>query len=344
MKDQKISPMLSSDIKELAPLILAEIKKSSSVLLHCHPSPDPDSVGSALAMKLIIESLGKKATVIRGDSDIPEAFLHFPGAKDILKKNFFEIDFKDFDLFISVDTASPNQISKLKPVLFPLPIKSIVIDHHLSNLGYADINLIVPTSPATDQIIYLLAKEWNINITSDMAADMFIGLYADTGGLKYQNTSLKSYEIMTDLVRLYPDFSKMILRMENSESPKALAFYGMALDTIEVFLGDKVALSAVSSIQLASKDIKEEDISASSISSMMNNVSSWKIAASLIEIVVGKTRCSFRTNDPENYPVTTLAAAFGGGGHRAAAGATIDTGVEEAKKLIVSKAKELYNL
>ncbi len=328
----------------MASLILTEIKKSSSVLLHCHPSPDPDSVGSALAMKFIIESFGKRVTVIKGDSDIPEAFLHFPGAIDIVKKNFFEVDFKDFDLFISVDTASPNQISKLKPVIFPLPIKSIVIDHHPSNIGYADINLIVPESPATDQIIYLLAKEWDVNITSDMAANMFIGLYADTGGLKYQNTSLKSYEIMTDLVRLYPEFSKIILRMENSESPKALAFYGMALDAIEVFLGDKVALSAVSSIQLATRDIKEEDISSSFISSMMTNVSSWKITASLVEIVPGKTRCSFRTNDPEHYPVTILAGALGGGGHKAAAGATIDTGVEEAKKLIVSKAKELYNL
>src|SRR5579872_6587049 len=101
-----ISPL----IKEKAPLILAEIKKATSILLHCHPSPDPDSVGSALAMKFALESLGKKATIIQGDNDIPRAYMHFPGAQDIVKKNFFELDLTQFDLFIVQDTGGLERI------------------------------------------------------------------------------------------------------------------------------------------------------------------------------------------------------------------------------------------
>ena len=69
---------MTKTIHEKAPLILAEIKKAKHILLHCHPSPDPDSVGSALAMKFAIEQLDREVTLIKGDSDIPETFV-FPG-------------------------------------------------------------------------------------------------------------------------------------------------------------------------------------------------------------------------------------------------------------------------
>ncbi len=336
--------MKSTNLVEMAPIILAEIKKAKSVLLSCHPSPDPDCVGSALAMKFAIESLGIKATVIKGDSEIPQGFMHFPGAKDIVMKNFGEVDLKDYDLYIAADIAAVSQVSRVKPVVFPLPIKSIVIDHHPSNTGFADMNLIVPESPATAQVIYLLAKEWGMNISSEMAANIFVGIYTDTGGLKYSGTTIKTYEIMTDLVSKCPDFSLLIQKMENSESPDKLTLYGLALGSIEVFLNNSLAISTVSNADLVTKKIAETSVSTSIISSMMKVVDQWKIVASLIELEPNKIKCSFRTNDVENYPVGPISSFFGGGGHKAAAGAIINASLEEAKKLIVAKAKELYNL
>src|ERR1035437_6801700 len=106
-------------VKKEAPKILAAIKSANNILLHCHPSPDPDSVGSALAMKFALEQLGKKATVIKGDSVIPQAFMHFPGANDIVQKNFGEVDLKEFDLFISLDAGGLNMISSLRPIIIP---------------------------------------------------------------------------------------------------------------------------------------------------------------------------------------------------------------------------------
>ena len=339
MKKSAFSPTVLAEIK-------AEIKKAKSILLCCHPSPDPDSVGSNLAMKFVLESLGKKVTVIKGDSEIPRGFMHFPGAKDIVAKNFCEVDLKEFDLFILLDIASTNQISKLKETVFPLPIKSISIDHHPSNPGYADLNLIVPEASATGQVLFDLFNEIGVEITPDIAANLFMAIYSDTGGFKYSNASLKTYETVTSLVRIYPGFSSLILRMENSESPEGLAFCGVALDSIEVFLGGKLAISGVSNAKLVEKKITAAGIGGSSISisSMMNTVAEWKVTASLVELTPGKIKCSFRTKDAVNFSVGDLSTALGGGGHKAAAGATISASLEDAKKLIVSKAKELYNL
>ena len=109
---------MTETVKKLAPEILDVIKKSESILLHCHPSPDPDSVGSALAMKFALQSLGKKVTIIAGDSPVPSAFSHFPGFAEIIPKNFFEIDLAAFDLFIIQDSGSLDRISKKAQLFF----------------------------------------------------------------------------------------------------------------------------------------------------------------------------------------------------------------------------------
>ena len=194
MKGNDISPL----IREKAPLILVEIKKAKSILLHCHPSPDPDSVGSALAMKFALESLGKKATVIRGDSEIPQAFMHFPGADQIVPKNFGEVDLKEFDLFISLDTAAIDRISTLGKLEFPASLFVIDIDHHRTNPGFGAINLIESSYPATAQILFDLFKEWGVPITADMAYNLFIGIYTDTGAFKYRETTVKTFAIAAE--------------------------------------------------------------------------------------------------------------------------------------------------
>ena len=195
MNTSDISPI----ILEKAPVILAEIRKANNILLHCHPSPDPDSVGSALAMKFALEQLGKKATVIKGDSEIPQAFMHFPGAKDIVQKNFFEVDLKDFDLFIAVDAGGLVTVSRKGEVVFPPTLKVIVIDHHQTNGGYGSINLIEPNYPANCQILFDLFKLWNVKLDASIAANLFIGIYTDTGSFKFAGVNHYTFDVARQL-------------------------------------------------------------------------------------------------------------------------------------------------
>ncbi len=340
MKKDDISPI----IREKAPLILAEIKKAKSILLHCHPSPDPDSVGSALAMKFALESLGKKATVIRGDSEIPQAFMHFPGADEIVPKNFGEVDLKEFDLFIIQDSGSTEMMSRWKKISFPLPIRTVVIDHHPSNPSYADLNLVEPAYPAVAQILFDLFTLWDVKLTPEIAANLFIGMYTDTGGFKYTGTTGHSFAIASELVKAFPDFPRLISEMENSNTPETLAFEGLALDSIETFLGGALGLSVVSNSVLKSKAIPPLEISGAHVSTKLRTVAQWRVSGTLIEIEPEQIKMSFRSKDGDKYDVSKLAVALGGGGHKAAAGATLNMPLDEAKRQVVAKAKELYNL
>jgi len=335
---------ISPIIKEKAPFILAEIKKAKSILLHCHPLPDPDSTASVLAMKLVLEGMGKNVVAIRGDSTVPQAFMHFPGAKDIVGKKFGEVDLKDFDLFVILDTGSPQMVSAEPILAFPVPIRTINIDHHATNKSYADVNLVDVSSPAVGFILYQLFRLWKVDITHDIALNLFIAMYTDTGGFKYPPTDHRVISAAGELARIAPDYIESLFVMENSQAKEAIYFQALALSSIETFLSDSIAIAVVSNADLKAKNIPEECIRGISISNILKSVVGWNVGISMIERMPGEIKVSCRTRDAKLFDVSKLAAALGGGGHKAAAAATLRMPLADAKKLVVAKAKELYNL
>ncbi len=340
--------MNSSDIShiilEKAPLILAEIKKATNILLHCHPSPDPDSVCSTLAMKAGLEQLGKKVTIILGDSEVlSSGFSKFPGVEMIVKKTFGEVDLKEFDLFIVLDSASSDRVSAKNPPVFPLPIPSINIDHHASNTLFADINVVDRCTSTTFMLFQLFAL-WKIDITHDIALNLFIGLYTDSGQLKYEPIDYKVFQAATILVKIAPDFIDAIFTMDNSQRPETIFFEALALNSIETFLSENIAVATVSLKQIQEHKIPIDSIH-TDIPNKLKSVVGWNIGIMLTEREPGIVRASIRSRDGNKFDVSKLAVGLGGGGHRAAAGIRFpNTTLDEAKVKIVSKAKELYNL
>lgn len=333
---------MSDIIKQQAPIILAEIKKAKSILLHCHPHPDPDSVGSVLAMKCALEQLGKKVTIIQGDSEIPKAFV-FPGVESIVKKSYGEIDPKEFDLFFILDSSTTNMISFKIPVVFPESMKTIVIDHHVNNEKYGSVNCVDSSYPATAQILFDLFKEMGIKLNHDIALNLFMGIYTDTGAFKYSGVTPATFAAASELVSLAPDFAKTISVMENSNTKERLFFVSLALASLKTYFSDRLAVAFVTKKQFDSYKLNGEEYSPSEISMLLRTVENFDVSICLIESIEGKVRMSSRSKDPVNFNVSKLAVALGGGGHKGAAGATINLAMPEAIEKVVKTAKELYN-
>ncbi len=319
-----------------APLIWEEIRKAKNILMHNHPNPDADTVGSTLAFLHAFNAMGKKATLIKGDSNKPDYLKSLPGYDLITEKNFFETDLNEFDLFLILDSGSLNQISKLGEVVFPANLKTIVIDHHKSNTGYGDINLIDPTYPATCQMVYELFKMWNVPITPDMAICLFTGIYTDTGGFRYKPASVTTFEAATELVRLAPNFTDILFAMGNNNTRGRLLLEGILLSSIETFFNDSVAFASISHITFKEKGITEFDASGMDVASTLKSVVGWNVGASLIEREEGIVKVSFRTRDVNLYDVSKVATELGGGGHAGAAGAQILGTLAEAKARILT--------
>jgi phosphoesterase RecJ-like protein len=323
--------------------ILDLINESERILLHCHPYPDPDSIGSVLAMTKFLRRLNKKVYPIIGDSSYPDSLKILPKYEIIQDKNYSDINPKDFDLFIILDSSSKTQVSQLEKIIFPKSMQTVVIDHHITNICYGDINLVLPEYSSTSEIIYDLFKLWKVNIDKDMAIYLFLGMYWDTGGFKFQNTSSHTLKSAGNLIKINPDFHKFIFDIENHKTPKEIEYMGLALSSLKRYLSNNVVMAEVDYETLKKNNISKEDTQ-QEIGSIIKSVIGWNIGINFVEVEKNIIVVSFRTRDPEKYDVSKIAKLIGenGGGHKAAAGTTIYDTFDNAKKDLIKKIKQTY--
>ncbi|MDP1743307.1 MAG: bifunctional oligoribonuclease/PAP phosphatase NrnA [Candidatus Amesbacteria bacterium] len=332
---------MSDKIKQFAPKIWSEIQQAQNILLHCHPNSDGDSVGGVLGMKHLLESLGKKVTVIWGDSFPENSLVMLPGYSDILLKNIFEINLSEFDLFIIQDSSSLKQISDKNELIFPKSLMTIVIDHHATNTNYAQINLVDPNYSSVCEIVFDLIKFWKVEMTKDMGLCLFIGMYTDTGGFKYPLVTENTFIAAAEIAGLGVDFSSVIFEMENSLDPKSIKLLGAIYSNIEYYFGGNVAICAISASELTKLGIPQ-DIAVPEISNTIKSEIGNNIGIFMME-KGGITRTSMRTRLPNKFNLGKIALATGyGGGHPLAAGARIPMPITESKRLVLETIQKIY--
>ncbi len=321
------------------------VKNKEKFLLHCHPHPDPDSIGSALATKYALESLGKSVTLISGDSPIPKGMQSLPGVGTIISKNFSDIDLSDFDVFISLDSAQPSLVSTLKPPVFPLPITTIVIDHHDSNTRYGEINLVDSSAIATSEILFEIFEKWNVKINKEIALNLLMGIWSDSGGFQYPKTTSRTFAIAEKLSAIVPDYHKTIYEINNQNRPNDIYLTAKLLNNIQVYLDGKMAIATVTNREIEALGIDPDQAQAYLATQIIRSVPDWYITVTLIEIRPKEVKASFRTRDVTGkIDVSKLSESIGGGGHKGAAGARAFMSLDEVKEIIINKAREILTV
>ena len=329
--------------KFTAKKIWKEIDRSQRILLHLHPGADGDSVGSALAMYHVLKGLNKNVDLIQGDTDLPKNLSTIPGADKIIPKNIFQIDINQYDLFIILDASSLKQVSRLGDIKFPKKLKTVCIDHHISNEKFANINLIVATAPATAQILFDFFQLKKIKLNQKNAACLFAGLYTDTGGFKYSNTTYKTLNIASQLAKIYSKFPDLIFDIENTDAPERIKLISLLLGSVENYFSDHVALASLSFEDIKNHNLNQVVVSSNSeVANMLKSVVGWDISLTLIEIQPETIKISLRTRDSQKYDLSKIAVILKGGGHKAAAGATLNMPLSQAKETILATIKKLY--
>lgn len=335
----------SPEFLQTAAKIFSQISSSHSVLLHLHPSPDADSIGSCLSLLHLLESLEKKVTLIRGDSVPGTGFRSLPGFEKITPLTYPELNLAQIDLFLILDSSSTTNISTLGPVKFPPHLKTVVIDHHPTNEHFAQTNLVIPHYPATSQIIYDLLTVWGQPITANMAVNLFAGIYTDTNGFRTPNTLPSTFRVAAALAALNPDFPRVLWQLENSNEPEKIAFISLALSSLEHHFNGQFALAAISSSDLERHHIQpfHTDIVRSQVADILVSVSGWEISCCMVELEPGKTRAIFRTRDSVHFDLTKIIeSTHMGGGHKSRAGIVIPMPIADAKRYLLDTLSTTY--
>jgi phosphoesterase RecJ-like protein len=302
------------------------IQDKENFLLITHLSPDGDAVGATVAFFEFLKSLGKSTRMI-ADTPVPQIFSYLKWADQ------FENDFLvgDFDVIVLLDCGDLRRSGFADRILeSKRKVQIINIDHHPQNdiWKIATVNLADPNAPSTCQILYKLFVNWEVNISIDQATALLTGIYYDTGGFLHSNTDNQVLDITSQLLRLGAKLKQIQRSVSQSRTAPMLKLWGLALNEMTI---DK-KLGLIISI-IRQKDIKklnacEEDLSG--LVNVLDLAEEAKAAILLYETSDGKIKGSLRT-EKDNVDVAQIAAMFGGGGHKKAAGFTVDGKFEKTK-------------
>lgn len=307
------------------------ISSSHSVVVAAHISPDSDAVGSSVGLARLLSSIGKDAVTYLYDR-IPERVL--PLVKD--SKVISQTPSMSFDLLIAVDTATKERLGKSSDELFKFAKKTIVLDHHISNPGYGDLNFIDATSASSASIVLRLGKLLNAKFDKVTLNLLFAGLMDDTGSFRFGNTDERVFLEAAELVRLGAEVEKVSEQLYFSSPLRYLKLQSKVVESIELIAGSQIAFGSISVDDLKTLNCKKEDTDG--MIDLLRSVEGTKGAVFLRELTPtsdspNKWKASIR-NKQGSFDANKVATTFGGGGHIAAAGCTINLHLDEAKKLI----------
>ena len=313
--------------------VIELIKNAGTVAVLGHESEDGDSVGSCYAMKLALESMGKKADCwFSGEIEPHIAFMG---------QNYTVFDgtnVPEYDLCLCIDCGDKKRIGK-RAAIFDKAAHTACIDHHETNTGFTDADYVEPYAAAAAEILYKLFVKMNIGITDDIAKNLYIGISTDTGSFKYSNVSPETMEIAAQLIKHDINHAEIARLLYDTVSPEVMRFNGYVMSNIESFCGGKLCVFCADSMLMDRFGVSEHDIG--DIVNIPRMCRGCEIAVSVRE-TPDKIKVSLRSNG--NISVADIAAQFGGGGHARAAGLSqTNKTVAEVKEKIIKACEVALN-
>ncbi len=298
-----------------------------------HESPDGDSIGAALALQDVLGRLGKRIVAIR-QHPYPRQYEDLPGTEHMGDARSLE-DLFTPEVIITVDIASFRRISAVLDHVEPDTVV-VNIDHHPGNEGPGRpcklVDLVDTTLASTTMLTYLLLKHAWPNAISPQAANcLYLGLITDTGCFRFSNTKAETLRVGSELVELGADPGRLAENYMFRRRPEALHLLGVVLGTLEFHGGGKVATLRLTRSMLDRTRGRMEE--SEGFVNHATSVDGVQAAAMLREVDPGRTRISLRS--PDQVDVAKVALQFGGGGHRNAAGLSIDADIDAAQRVIV---------
>ena len=313
---------------------LAEFIEDAETFAVCgHINPDGDSIGSVLGMTAALRQAGKEATPLLADGVRPphkysflEGYCDFVRASDCTGIP---------DVLIQVDTATPDRMGEARAIMQQCA-KSISIDHHPGEGIGADMERCDASACSASILVWQLAKAMVGEPDPFVAAACYTGILTDTGCFLFQNANSDAFAFASEMVEAGADPSLVANEVYHSKPLGLLRLEGRIISRIEVTPEGRVAYSWTSNCDNEELDVRRED--AEGLVDIVRSVDGIDVAV-LMRGRKDDIRCSIRSKGA--YDVSGFARQFGGGGHRAAAGFTVEGHIEQEKSMIVSALEEL---
>ncbi|MEA3402204.1 MAG: DHH family phosphoesterase [Armatimonadota bacterium] len=291
--------------------VAAAIREASAVFVACHENPDGDAIGSLLALRSMLLSLGKRVHAA-APTPPPVRFSFLAGFDRITA----EPPPWEPDLGIALDCDGPERLGELKESL--LAAATVVdMDHHRGVSAFGDILYVVPGAPATASLVMAVAGELGLSPTPEQATALYAALIADTGGFRFTNTSPEALRLGAELIAAGADPADLARRVFSVRPLAAARLEARALASLEMH--DSIIIATLHRDDFAQSGADPSDTDG--LIDSFRDVTGVQVAVLLKETEPDVWHVSLRGN---GVNVASVAAHFGGGGHAFAAGCTLE--------------------
>ena len=302
----------------------AYIADARTIVISGHIRPDGDCIGSTLGCYQYIRGNYPEKQVQVFLEEFLECFLILPGA-DRIRHDDPPLDAPD--LFISLDAASADRLGKTRQYL-ESAAHTLCIDHHVSNPGFAQENIIRADASSACEVLYELLEPAHLN--TETAQCLYTGIIHDTGVFQYASTSPRTMEIAASLMRFGFDHNRLIDETFNLKTYEQNRIAGKSLDQARLYLDGKVIFTALTAEDLEEYHVQPKHLDG--IVAMMRMTRGVKVSVFMYPLRENRYKISFRSNGVD---VSSVAVKFGGGGHVRAAGCDIDGTAEEIRDQLI---------
>lgn len=304
------------------------IDKSKTIALFSHLNSDGDAIGSLMAFKYYLDTLGKETYV----------FLQRPIGDNFYYMGINEVanikSLSQYDLAICTDSPNSSRFGQYEQEFLKAK-DSISIDHHLDNSNYAKVNIVDPSKSSTCELVYSIFKHFKKPITPQMATCLYSGLSTDTGSFTHGNMTFDTFVSAGELVNYGADLVTLNDFLYSHMKMNEFDIFRLALSKAEFYENGKIALIAISEKMLQQTNC--DMTSTHEIIGQLNSIVGVEIAALITE---NKYRENFVSVRSKKHSAQRICLAFGGGGHLRAAGCKIFIPLKYAKQQLLDECKK----
>ena len=297
-----------------------------SIITHC--GPDGDTVGSAAGLCLGLRQLGKTAHVLQNSQ--------FPDKYKYLVEGLLKEDAQEGDTIISVDVAAAKMLSDDSRHLSDRV--DLRIDHHATDTPFAALELVDSTAAACSEIVYDLLMLLGVWLDVAMANALFTAVSTDTGCFRYANTTHRTFAVASACAAVSPDLFRITQELFDTVTLGRLRLQNWVVEHMHMLCGGKIVVCGIPADLYRTLDLREEEMG--NLSGFLRSIEGVKIAATVKQDEEGHTGISVRA--VPGYDAAAVCVKFGGGGHKGAAGASMENvTLEEALEKLIQAMPEI---
>lgn len=309
--------------------IAGEIRSHHRFLVTSHARPDGDAVGSTLAMGSILHRMGKDVDMVLADP-VPQVYQTLPGVGRIRHAQVVDPAAYDVVIILECDSTLRTGLTGLDGM------RIVNIDHHRTGADYGTLNWIDPDASAVAAMVFEVAVALNAEVTPGIATCMYTALMTDTGSFTYPGTSADTFTLAHALIDLGARADSVARDVLYSVPASRIQLLGRALSRITIDAG--VAWSWITQDDLCEFCATDED-SEGTVNYLIS-IAGVEAAIFLREIEIEPRQFRTSLRSKSKVDVSAVASKLGGGGHRNAAGCTLDGPFEGAVANVLTAMRE----